>query len=179
MDVLLTKEILVLSYLFRRLPKAKTSQRVISKETKISLGLVNVVMKRLVALDLISEQKINDRSVNYFLTSLGVREASKWSHQNILATLARYEQLRQSLASLLSGLYRSGYHYFSIHGDGDIKNLVESVFRKCLEDAPVVLGQEHKNEPCAVTLNIGPDPLGSEFQGNAINVLEKIPYPMT
>ena len=178
MNPLLTKEMLILSYLSKCFPKLKTSQRVIARETKISLGLVNVIIKRLVALGFISEQRIDDRSVHYILTSSGLQETAKSSYNQITATIEKYDQLKQSVSSLLFELYRSGYNYFSIHGDGEMKNLVESVFRKCLEEAPVVLGEEHKNEPCAVALNLKPEPLGADFKGNAVNVLEKIHFPM-
>lgn len=169
MSLLSPKEILLLDHILR---KSSVSQRELAKETSISLGLINVILKKLIKDGYIQISQRNGRKVEYLLTSRGTMAAAKRTYSDTLNTIKDYRTIEVSLSDLLKALHKSGYDYFSIHGDGELKDLVESTLQKCLEDAPVTLGREHHKDPRAVVLNLTLDTLESSLKGDVVNVLE-------
>jgi hypothetical protein len=114
--------------------------------------------------------------MDYTLTPEGILQVSEKNHRHATNTIRRYKLIQSNLANLLKKLHTSGYDYFSIHGDGELRELVESTLRTCLEEAPVTLGTEHRKDPRAVVLNVTPDSFPRDFQGEVVSVLEKLEF---
>lgn len=165
------KETAVLNHISK---EGSISQRELSKLSGISLGLINVVLKRLIQNGYIRISQMNKRKLQYFLTPLGLSEIAQKTHREATSTIKNFKRMQVDLDNLLKGLHHSGYDYFSIYGDGDLRDLVESTFRTCLEEAPVTLGMGHRQDPRAVVLNVTPEPMDGGFKGDVINILEKI-----
>ncbi len=165
------KETLILGQI---LQKTSISQRELAKKTSLSLGLINGILKKLANNGYIQTSKLNKRKLQYLLTSQGFHETVKKTHQYATDTIQNHKRLQTRLSSLLKELHASGYDYFSIYGEGELRELVEAVFRQSLEESPVSFGREHRHHPRAVMLNVNPDPPIEPFSGDVINVLERI-----
>lgn len=154
--------------------KSSISQRELSKVTGLSLGLINVLLKKFVAEGHLQATHLNKRKMEYVLTSKGLVESSKRVYQSTNKTIKRYFDIESSLTQLLRKLYNKGYDYFSIHGEGELKALLENTFRNCLSESPVTLGKEHRFHARAVVLSVTAEPLGPDFKGKIVNVLMAI-----
>ncbi len=60
-----------------------TTQRKISKRTGLSLGAVNLLLKKMVRKGLVKVEKLSARSVRYILTPKGMQEKSRLTYQYI------------------------------------------------------------------------------------------------
>ena len=69
----------------------ETTQRKISERTGLSLGAVNLLLKKMVRKGLIKIEKLNARNVRYILTPRGMREK----------TILTYRYIRQSYRQIL------------------------------------------------------------------------------
>lgn len=139
----------------------------------MSLGLINVILKKLAKTGHIKVTHLNKKKLEYLLTPQGFLEASQKTYEYTLKTIRRYRAIEDGLSNLLRELHRSGYVYFSIHGDGELRDLLESVFYRCLNEVPVTLGREHRKDPRAIVLNLMADP-PPDHRGTVLNVLERI-----
>lgn len=163
------KETVVLDSIFH---KPSISQRELAKMTGVSLGLVNVILRKFVSTGYIQVSRLNKRKIQYLLTPQGLLETVKKTHKYATETIQNYKRIQSQLVSLLKSLHTSGYDYFSIQGDGELRELLESVLLECLEEAPATLGKIHRQGPRSIVLDITTDPF--EFKGDVVNVLEKI-----
>ncbi len=58
-----------------------TSQRKISKWTGLSLGAVNILIKKMVRKGLVKVERLNSRTMRYILTPKGMKEKTKLTYQ--------------------------------------------------------------------------------------------------
>ena len=173
MGTLSNKEIAVLDQLAKN---SSPSQRKLAQATGISLGLINVILKKFIKVGFLKVSYFNKRKMEYLLTPSGRQETTQKGHRQITTTIKNYRTLREGITNLLKQLHASGYDYFSIHGDGELRELVESTFFTSLEESPVKLGKEHREYPRSVVLNVTPDSLDSNFKGDVVDVLGKIGF---
>lgn len=165
------KESLILENISRN---QSITQRKLSKNTGISLGLINVIIKKLIGTGYLKVSYLNRRHMEYLLTHQGMLETVRRSVKYISNTVSTYRRIHARLEGLLQELHQKGYQYFSIHGDGELKELVSSIFHECLYDKAVTLGKEHSTDPTALVLNLSPEPFQADFKGNVLNLVEKI-----
>lgn len=171
MPPLTDKEIIILDQISRN---PSMSQRELARMTSISLGLINVILRRLLKKGYMEVSPLNKRKMAYLLTKEGLLQALKRNHLQITNIIKKYKSFQMNLANLLKKLHGSGYEYFSIYGDGELKELVGVTFQQCLEETPVTLGQEHRAHSRAVVLNVTSDPIDQGFKGDVVNIIEKI-----
>jgi DNA-binding MarR family transcriptional regulator len=165
------KEIEVLSHIAQ---KSSVSQRELAKTTGLSLGMINIMLKKLVEAGYLQVSPLNKRKMQYLLTPRGSLETVRKQFRHATETIKNHQRLRSKVSSLLKELHASGYDYFSIQGDGELKELVESIFQESLEDAPVSLGTTHRSQSWAVVLNLTAEWMDQGFKGNVVNVLERL-----
>ncbi len=58
----------------------QTSQRKLSKHTGLSLGAVNILIKKMARKGLIKIEKLNSRTVRYILTPQGIKEKTRLTY---------------------------------------------------------------------------------------------------
>lgn len=165
------KEVIVLDRIARN---AAASQRALSKATGISLGLINVILKKFLRTGFIKVTNLNKRQVEYLLTPAGMLAATRRTYHYATNVVRNYGILQRSLRDLLQRLYGNGYRYFSIHGEGELRELIQSLFSSWMNGSSAALGVEHRLTPDAVVLSITADPMETDFRGRVVNILESI-----
>ena len=153
---------------------AAVSQRHLAKTTGISLGLINVIIKRFLRTGFIRITHLNKRQVQYLLTPAGILAATRRTYYYATNTIYNYKALQSNVRDLIHGLHGDGCHYFSIHGDGDLREFIQSLFPSWMDGLPAALGQEHREESGAVILSVTTDPLEQGVAGRVVNVLQAI-----
>jgi len=78
-----------------------TSQRKISKRTGLSLGAVNLLMKKMVRKGLVKVERLSARTVRYILTPSGMQEKSRLAYKYIRKSYHQILKINRALEELL------------------------------------------------------------------------------
>lgn len=105
------------------------TQRELSKRAEISLGMVNITLKKLAKRGYVKVRSINKRSLEYILTPKGFAEKAKKSYSYFRATLASLRQMKSKIQALILEQYSRGERKFVILGNGELADIVELSFR--------------------------------------------------
>jgi DNA-binding MarR family transcriptional regulator len=102
------------------------NQRELSRQMNLSLGMTNMLLRRLVTKGYIRIQQLDSRKVGYFLTPKGFAEKMRKSVKYTLKTINSIGLIKKQLLDILGGLYTKGHRKFYILGDSDFAELVEN-----------------------------------------------------
>lgn len=165
------KELKVLDQIARN---SVISQRELSRATGISLGLINVILKKFLQTGYLQVKALNKRKLEYVLTAEGFLAVARKTVHFATRTIRNYRQLHDELTSLLTELHESGYSYFSIHGDGELREMIENLVPMIFAGNGAKLVRDHQVGPDAVVLSVSTEPLEKDFEGHVIDVLGRI-----
>ncbi len=80
----------------------QTSQRNISQRTGLSLGAVNILIKKMVRKGLIKVEKLNSRTMRYILTPQGMKEKTRLTYQFIRSSYQQILNITNAVEELLA-----------------------------------------------------------------------------
>ena len=106
------------------------SQRDLSHRTNLSLGLVNLILKRLTMRGYIKVSGLNSKKVNYFLTPKGFAEKAKKSYAYIFKTIDLVKRIREEIDRAIIDAYKSGERKFAMLGEGSLADLVNLALKE-------------------------------------------------
>ncbi len=101
------------------------NQRDLSKKLDISLGMTNMLLRRMVAKGYIRIRQLNKKKTQYILTPKGFTEKYHKSIRYTLKTLRSIGLIRHQLHVVIRRLYQQGERSFLILGSSDLTELVE------------------------------------------------------
>lgn len=79
-----------------------TTQRKISSRTGLSLGAVNLLLKKMVRMGLIKVEKLSARTVRYILTPKGMQEKARLAYSYIRQSYYQLLKINQTLDELIT-----------------------------------------------------------------------------
>jgi DNA-binding MarR family transcriptional regulator len=132
--------------------KLAVNQRDLSRRMNVSLGMTNMLLRRLVAKGYIRIQQLNQRKVQYLLTPKGFSEKMKKSVKYTLKTIDSIGLIRKQLNTIISRLYEDGERVFFILGTSDLAELVEISLRQPQWSGVTFSRGDEIPEPCAATV---------------------------
>ncbi|MDD5131506.1 MAG: hypothetical protein PHH44_02475 [bacterium] len=143
------KELVILKEIaINRLP----NQRKIAKNACFSLGLVNLLIKRLVNKGLIKTKRLDKKHLRYIMTAKGFSEQTKRSYHYTLSTIEQFRLINEKLQLLLTDYYKKGFRNIIILADEELAlmiemaiksaNLVGLKYREVKEYSEDLLGKE-------------------------------------
>ena len=110
--------------ILEKLESEKTpSQRDLSGELNISLGLVNSFVKRLVRKGFVKITTIPKKRIKYILTPRGAAEKTRLTYEYIQYSYDFYKEARQKLRNLYSDLAEQGIARIVFYGAGDLAEI--------------------------------------------------------
>ena len=101
------------------------NQRELSRHMDLSLGMTNMLLKRLITKGYIRIKQLNQKKVEYLLTPKGFAEKMRKSVKYTLKTINSIGLVRRQLHAIIEGLYTKGERIFYIVGTSDLAELVE------------------------------------------------------
>lgn len=110
--------------------KLGSNQRDLSRQMNLSLGMVNMIIRRLIGKGYIRINQLNKRKVEYILTSKGFSEKMRKSVKYTLKTLSSIGLIKDRIKPFVSKLYLDGERDFVIVGKSDFAMLIEMVFKE-------------------------------------------------
>lgn len=101
------------------------TQREISRKVGISLGMVNIILKKLARRGYVKVRRMNRRSLEYVLTPKGFAEKAKKSYRYFRNTLASLKEMKRKIQSVVLLECSKGRKNFIILGNGELADVVE------------------------------------------------------
>jgi DNA-binding MarR family transcriptional regulator len=105
------------------------NQRIIAKNAEISLGLTNIIIKRLVNKGYIKIQQIPPRRIKYMLTPKGLAEKAKKTYSFTLKTISLINSIKNHTQQVINEEIKKGADKFIISGTGELITITEIAFR--------------------------------------------------
>ena len=105
------------------------TQREISRQLGFSLGMTNILLKRLIHKGYIKISQLNRRKVKYFLTPAGIAQKIKRTHQYLSYTFHSLKEIKYKVQTVLLAEYKKGRRKFIILGDGELADITEIALR--------------------------------------------------
>ena len=107
-----------------------TNQRDLSRHMDMSLGTINMLLRRLITKGYIRTRQLNQKKVEYILTPKGFSEKTYKSIKYTLKTIHSIGLIKARVKDILLNLYREGTRNFFIVGKSDLNILIEMVSRE-------------------------------------------------
>ncbi len=110
---------------------AQTSQRQISKQTGLSLGAVNLTLKKMARKGLIKIEKLNTRTVRYILTPQGLKEKTSLTYNYVRNSYRQIIAINNAVENLLQDKNTpENNHQIILYGPPDeIEQILKSALR--------------------------------------------------
>ncbi|MBF0123065.1 MAG: winged helix-turn-helix transcriptional regulator [Candidatus Omnitrophica bacterium] len=102
-----------------------SSQRDLSRHMDLSLGMTNMLIRRLVTKGYIRIKQLDKKKVQYILTPKGFAEKMQKSVKYTLKTLNSIALMKNRLLVLLKSAYDAGARKFYVLGGSDLAGLIE------------------------------------------------------
>jgi len=106
-----------------------TTQRKISHRIGLSLGMTNLVIKKLIAKGYVKVKGLDRRRVQYILTPRGFTEKVKKTHRYLLGTIDTLKKVKEKIQDTVLEYYEKGERNFTILGKGELADIVEISLR--------------------------------------------------
>jgi len=110
-----------------------TTQRDLSEKTGLSLGMVNLLLKKFVKKGFVKLEKLNSRSFRYILTPEGFKEKSK----KTIEYMKRYYQktllIKQNIERIIR-IYGRNRTYILFGQDKEMKEIIEGILKELKVD---------------------------------------------
>ena len=99
------------------------SQRSLSRNLNISLGLTNSILQNLIHRGWIKVQKMTGRKILYLITPEGMANVSRLMYNRFQETLHYYNYTKDLLTAYLTKLYQQGERTINIYGTGQLAEI--------------------------------------------------------
>ena len=106
-----------------------TTQRKISHRIGLSLGMTNLVIKKLIAKGYVKVKGLDRKRVQYILTPRGFTEKVKKTHRYLLGTIDTLKKVKEKIQDTVLEYYEKGERNFTILGKGELADIVEISLR--------------------------------------------------
>ena len=106
-----------------------TNQRDVSRHMNLSLGMTNMLIRRLIGKGYIRIRQLNKKKVEYLLTPKGFGEKMRKSIKYTVKTINSIGLIKRRLNDMLFKLYTSGERSFEILGESDFASMIEIVLK--------------------------------------------------
>ncbi len=103
-------------------------QRTIAKSTGLSLGITNLIIKKLIKVGYIKVKQLNKKKVEYILTPKGFLEKTKKTYNYILKTANQFLSIYKKLENLILKQYNTGKTKFYILATDEIYQIIVLAF---------------------------------------------------
>lgn len=110
--------------------KLGSNQRELSAQMDLSLGMVNMLIRRLIAKGYIRINQLNKRKVEYILTPKGFSEKINKSVNYTMKTIHSMGLIKNRLKDILHQFVEAGERKFVILGKSDFALLIEMTLRE-------------------------------------------------
>ena len=110
--------------------KLASNQRDLSRQMNLSLGMTNMLLRRLVTKGYIRIRQLNKKKTEYLLTPKGFSEKMSKSIRYTIKTITSMGLIKNRFKEILKEFYAQGERDFYVLGDSDFAFLVDIVLKE-------------------------------------------------
>jgi len=152
--------------------KKLSTQREISHHTGISLGLTNIIIKRLVKKGFLKIKKINKRRIFYYLTPKALLQRSIRTYNYIEKTVRDVIEIKKKIQSAVTKKINSDYKTIFITGKNEIAEIAKwALLELKLDGINIEIEKKKKVLPDDIVLVINCEKESIKKQ-NYLNIFE-------
>lgn len=122
------------------------NQRELSRHMNLSLGMTNMLLRRLITKGYIRIRQLNNKKTQYILTPKGFTEKYHKSLHYTLKTIRSIGLIRNQLNIIIQRLYQQGERVFFVLGNSDLAELVEISLKQPQWDGVTFSRVEHVSD---------------------------------
>jgi len=122
------------------------SQRDLAKALNISLGSVNLFIKRLIKRGYFSVTAIPKNRVKYILTPKGVEEKTRLAYEFIQYSFEFYRNTREKLQTLFQVLVQQGVRRIAFYGASDLAEIAYVSLQKTPIDIVAIVDDDKSGQ---------------------------------
>lgn len=100
-------------------------QRTIAVRSGISLGLANLIIKKLIKKGYVKAKQLNQKKIQYLLTPKGFTEKARKSYNFTVQTITMLRSIREAIKELIQEKSKEGAKEFVICGNGELSDIAE------------------------------------------------------
>lgn len=156
-DTFATQDEITLGVLSAIERDANTSQRMISNELGVALGLANAYLKRCARKGWVKVQQVPPRRYAYYLTPQGFSEKARLTGNYLSASFTFFRRAREQMSELLKNCADENAKRVAFAGVSE------------LAEVGILCAQDHELELAGI---VDPDHAGEVFRG--LNVVSKL-----
>ena len=119
-------EVLILEELEKN---SEITQRDLSEKTGLSLGIVNLLLKKFIKKGFVKLEKLNSRSFRYILTPEGFKEKSKKTIDYIKRYYNKTLTIKQNIERIIQ-TYGRNRTYVLFGNDKEMKEIIEGLLKE-------------------------------------------------
>ena len=164
------KEFLLIQEIARR---PETNQRLLSESTGMSVGMTNLLVRRLVRKGLIKVNQLDWKHAQYVLTIDGMLELASKSYNYTRYTMRILAQLRENIETTLRREHGDGRRAFAVVAQDEIRELIEdTVAGLGLEGAAFAYYDDFASVPSAAPVVLTAVPLQAPDSPRYLKLLD-------
>lgn len=116
----------------------RQSQRQIASTTGFSLGMVNLILRRLIKTGHLKVSSLNRKKFEYLLTAKGMIEKAERTYHYVSRTIQTFNAYQTRMEALLNELESHRKGTFAVMGDNEIAALLQNALRARKADFRVI-----------------------------------------
>jgi DNA-binding MarR family transcriptional regulator len=151
------------------------TQRELAKRTGLSLGAVNVLIKRLINKGLLKIEHINPRTIRYILTPKGLMEKARLTYQYIVLSYNHISSIERKIEQIVKNK-RDSAEIFLCGEKDELYDIIISKLRSLNEPYRLINDIDkvvtHNGEHIIIVWN--PEIYHQKYQMNVCNILNNI-----
>ncbi len=117
------------------------SQRQIARSARVSLGMVNLIVKTLVRKGYVKVSRLNKKKVRYILTPKGMTEKTRKAYLSLQKTLALVRFLKSRVQEI-AARHGDGGRGIALAGAGEIRDIAELALREADRPCRRIVGAD-------------------------------------
>jgi DNA-binding PadR family transcriptional regulator len=110
--------------------KGSVPQRSLARTIGLSLGMTNVILKRLAQKGWLTIRKVNNRNIQYAVSAQGMEEIARRSYRYFRRTIKNVVYYREAIDAVVSAARRRGFRRMVLVGRSDLDFIVEHMCAK-------------------------------------------------
>ena len=138
MDQTSRRELRILDEIAER---SDVTQRSLSRDLGIALGLTNLYLKRLIYKGYVKASSVAPNRVQYLLTPRGIGEKTRLTYEYVSFSLYLYGETRRKLRQALEPLLAGNHTKLAIYGTGEAAELAYLTLKELGLDAAAVYAE--------------------------------------
>lgn len=116
------KEAIILEHIYYN---DSLKQRELADKAGISLGMTNVILKRLIEKGWIITKRLNSRNISYVVQPVGIEELFKRGYRYFKQTIDDVKLYKEKIEQLVSEAASEGFRTIALIGKSDLDFIIE------------------------------------------------------